>query len=636
MKKFFGYLLFFCLLTGIASAQGSERILSFHSDIKVETDGSMTVTETIRVVAAGIHIKHGIYRDFPTRYHTPFGNNMNVGFQILSILRDGQPEEYHTQYQTNGIRIYIGRKTTYVPPGEHTYTLTYATNRQLGFFKDHDELYWNVTGNGWVFLIDKASASVELPPSARDRIIEVDALTGLQGAKRKDFQSRRDSASRILFQTTHPLRAREGLTILISWKKGCITEPTESQKFAYFIKDNLGVLIGSVGLVILFLFFIFSWFRVGKDPARGTIIPLFYPPKEFSPASVRYLMKMGFDHKTVACAVINMAVKGTLTISEAKGKETTLTKTGQGEEKLSLEEKALAAAFFKGSTTLQLKNTRHATISRGIVQLQKALLKNIEKIYFVTNQNYFWIGSLLAVGTILATALFGAKNLPIVLFMSLWLSIWTAGVCFLSYQVVQLWRNVLKGAGQLGVALFLTLFALPFAAGEIFGIGIMVTATSLWFVIISLAAILTTILFYHLLKAPTLQGRKVMDQIEGFKMYLSVAEKDELKMLGCPQKTKELFEQYLPYALALDVEQKWAERFSEILARASQGEQSYHPAWYSGSMWSTAGCAGFASSLGSSLSSSISSSSVAPGSSSGGGGGGSSGGGGGGGGGGGW
>ncbi len=154
------------------------------------------------------------------------------------------------------------------------------------------------------------------------------------------------------------------------------------------------------------------------------------------------------------------------------------------------------------------------------------------------------------------------------------------------------------------------------------------------------------IVFYHLLKAPTADGRHVMDGIEGFRMYLATAEGDRLNSLQEPERTPELFERYLPYALALDVENRWAERFAGILAKAEtpagggSGSSTYSPAWYHGTSFGTLGAAAFGASLGSSLSSAFSSASSAPGSSSGssggGGGGGSSGGGGGGGGGGGW
>jgi uncharacterized membrane protein len=123
-----------------------------------------------------------------------------------------------------------------------------------------------------------------------------------------------------------------------------------------------------------------------------------------------------------------------------------------------------------------------------------------------------------------------------------------------------------------------------------------------------------------------------MDEIEGFKMYLQTAEGDDIRRLQAPAETPELFERYLPYALALGVENAWSERFSDVLRRASEGgERGYSPTWYNGRSFRHGSIDGFTSSLGPSLASAVSSTSRAPGSSSGGGGGSSGGGGGGGG-----
>ena len=111
----------------------------------------MTVVETITVNSTGNVIKRGIYREFPTRYKDRHGNNYVVDFSVNEVLRDGKPESYHLEGLSNGTRVYIGRKEVFLNPGTYTYTIRYSTNRQLGFFKDHDELYWNVTGNGWSF-----------------------------------------------------------------------------------------------------------------------------------------------------------------------------------------------------------------------------------------------------------------------------------------------------------------------------------------------------------------------------------------------------------------------------------------------------------------------------------------------------
>jgi hypothetical protein len=142
--------------------------------------------------------------------------------------------------------------------------------------------------------------------------------------------------------------------------------------------------------------------------------------------------------------------------------------------------------------------------------------------------------------------------------------------------------------------------------------------------------------FAALMTRPTGLGRKVLDEMLGFKDYLQIAEKDELNLRNPPDKTPELFEKYLPFALALGVEQKWAERFTRIFAGLrGPGNTAYQPSWYNGS-WNSLDLSANTASLSTGLSTAISSSVTPPGSASGGGGGGFSGGGGGGGGGGGW
>jgi hypothetical protein len=141
------------LLAGVASAD--ERILSFRSRIEVLPDASLRVTETLQVRSERNRIKRGIFREVPTTYVDTRGNRMTLGFELLSVRRDAKAEPYHTEQRSNGIAIYAGRKDVLLAPGEYTYEIAY---RELGFFADHDELYWNVTGNGWEFAIDAASA----------------------------------------------------------------------------------------------------------------------------------------------------------------------------------------------------------------------------------------------------------------------------------------------------------------------------------------------------------------------------------------------------------------------------------------------------------------------------------------------
>jgi hypothetical protein len=179
----------FLLLCSLA-VQADERILSYDSEIQVHAGGSQFVTETIRVRAEGQRIKRGIYRDFPTEYRTRTGSRLRVEFRVASVERDGQPEPFHTRQLSNGVRVYIGRSDLFLKPGEYTYRLSYTTDRQLGFFDKHDELYWNVTGNGWDFHIDQVSARVQLPAGIPPQGITAEAYTGPQGAQNRDYRTK--------------------------------------------------------------------------------------------------------------------------------------------------------------------------------------------------------------------------------------------------------------------------------------------------------------------------------------------------------------------------------------------------------------------------------------------------------------
>lgn len=187
--------------------------------------------------------------------------------------------------------------------------------------------------------------------------------------------------------------------------------------------------------------------------------------------------------------------------------------------------------------------------------------------------------------------------------------------------------------------MFITLFSIPFVIGELLGLGMLAWAISVVACVLIVLFIGTNVLFHHLLKAPTSAGRQLLDRVDGFKMFLSEVDGQRLNMVAPPGKTPELFERFLPYALALGVEHAWAEQFSRVLATAAgssgQYTTNYSPSWYNGAFVASSPAA-FASSFSSAFSSAVSSSSSPPGSSSGGGGGGFSGGGGGGGGGGGW
>lgn len=630
LRRLAAALLVLCLAPLPAGAM--ERILSFNSRIIVSPDGHLSVTETIRVQSESREIRHGIYRDFPTDYRGASGERMRVGFRLVAAERDGHAEPWHSERLADGVRIYLGDKDVTVPDGEHVYRLIYETTRQLGFFADYDELYWNVTGNGWVFPIDRAQAVVALPPGGRP--LASAAYTGPAGSTERAASIESLGGGEVAFTATRALAPHEGLTIAVSWPKGLVAQPSREQELFWLLADNAGSVLAGLGLALLLGWYLFAWFKAGRDPAPGPVVPLFTPPKGLSPAACRFITRMGFDHKTLAAALVGLAVKGYLKIDQ-DGSDFSAAPTGKAlGADLDRGEKKLLTGLFPSGSRLAFKRANHRRIQAGETALKSGLTLDYEKKAFVTNTGLFVPGMILSLIVLVGLA-FSADQAAATGGIILWLSFWSLGCYALGRGMVEAWRSA-RTFGLSVRALGATLFAAPFFLGEIGGFYALVQTASLPAVGIFVATLGADLLFYHLLKAPTRAGRTLLDQIEGYTLFLTVAEKDRLAALNPPAITPEVFEAGLAYALALDVEQAWAERFAADMAAAGRDPATYQPGWYSGSHWHLHGPSGFSRALGATLAGSIAAGASAPGRSSGSSGGGSSGGGGGGGGGGGW
>ena len=610
-------LLFLGGLVWVAAASPAwaedEGIRQFDSRIEVQTNGTLAVVETIEVNALGQAIRHGIYRDFPQLYQTFFGLRFRTTFIVQSVRRDGQSEPFHLDGLGSGERVYIGSADTFIEHGHHTYELVYTTDRQLGFFPDHDELYWNVTGNGWVFPIDAVTATVALPAGAT--ATNLTAYTGAQGEHGRDFTAF-NYANTAHFTTTQTLPARNGLTIVVEWPKGFVKSPLPAEKWLALLADNPGLLLGLGMLGLVGAYYLVAGRLVTREPPRGVVAPRCEPPDGLSPAAARHLWRMGFDNRGLAAAILDLAVKGRIKIEEIKlplqKRFYVLVHTRAKLPELPAEESVLLQDLDNQGRPLELKPANAATLQAARKQLKAGLARAQQGRLFVNHWRWCLpglIGSLLAV----LLPLHDVPRLHAALFALVWLSVWTVGTVFL-----------------LRMNRFMGVF---FALFWFFGAWLFGQFASWWEIGIIAAGIWINVRYYYRFKTHTPAGRRLMDQVEGFKQYLAGREPARPDRENPLAGTPEQFETFLPYALALGVERPWSESFTAVLSAAEHGGRHYAPDWYDGPGWNHLAPAGFATSLGGAFAGAVASA-AAPGSS--GGAGGSSGGGGGGGGGGGW
>ena len=605
-----GALILAAATVSVATAQ--ERIVSYDSEVRILTDGTLEVTEHITVVAEGNRIQRGIYRDFPTRYRDRYGNRVRVGFEMIGVLRNDAPEPWFTESMSNGIRINTGDDSFLPVPAQYTFTIRYRTTRQLGFFENHDELYWNAIGTGWIFPIESGSVTVTLPEPVPVQDLGAEAYTGPQGARGFAYSTELPSPGTAVYRLTEPLAPGEGLTIVLTFPKGIIQEPGTADRVRWLLADNRGVLVALAGFGFLLLFCFSRWQRVGRDPPAGVIIPRYNPPPGHSPAGLRFVRRMGYDTRCFTADVLALAVGGHLRIGmekrrfrkplwyleadgdvlkratraavaalaaarsddEPDGEDPTepdggadRPRRGSSVEATRPQTRLLRKLFPGVSTRIELERDNAVTISAARAAHQAALKEHYQPRYFRMNEGSVVLAILIAAGTFFAA--------------------------------------MASSGGYAGPLIFF----------------------------VGALMLVTVIAFARVVRAPTKEGRALLDEVEGLKLYLSVAEKDELAMLAGPDGPPPLdaarYEFLLPYAIALDVEEAWTRKFTAAVGEAAAREATSAMTWHHGADFADLGS--FSRAVGTSLTSQIASSASPPGSSSGSGGGGSSGGGGGGG-----
>lgn len=578
------------LLALCGAAAAEEAILGYDQHVAVGADGVLDVTETITVRAEGRDIRRGIFRDFPLYFEDGQGRRQEVGFDFEGATLNGAPVPSRLEWTRTGVRIYLGDPERFLPSGTHSYRLSYETSRQIRFFDDHDELYWNVTGNEWAFPIERARVEVVLPGGsdalapAPKRLL---AFTGPVGAQGEDYRARVTDTGAVV-ETTRRLGPGEGLTIVAGLRKGVVAPPSATETFWY---EHRGQILAAGGVLLVLGYYLWAWNRVGRDPRRGVVIPLFSAPKGVSPALANYIHHKGFSDAgwtALSATCVDLAVKGHLTFEDLSGK-VRLEPTGKAVGRdLVAGEREVATWFADQRRPLTLSKAEGTRVQALGSLHRTAIERENRGKFYLRNGGHSAFGVLLSIAAAAAMLVFGGfgeddfLTIPVALFATVWLGVAAAGIGALLKRL-----GLRSGTGYNLLATLAVVAAVGWIVDVFAGATGLAADRLLPGALIALVAV--NGLFLWLMGAPTLEGRALMDKIEGLKMYLSVAEADRMNMAGAPEMTPTRYETLLPYAIALGVEKPWTAAFNAWLATAAAGAAAaaYQPGWYHGDGFSS-------------------------------------------------
>src|SRR5271167_1161515 len=302
----------FCITLAVPASAREWHIARFDTQMSVTQNGVATVTERLDVVFRGTF--HGIYRDIPIEYPGPHGSNYTLFLKVTGVTDgEGNKLKYDssTQNGSRHLKIYIPDAVNETRTVEIHYTITNAVR----WFDDHDELYWNVTGNDWPVPIESAAATISFPPNAAGEL-RAQAFTGVYGSQEQDATVQ-VKANTISVQTNDPLSMREGLTADVYITKGVLAQPSKLTQAIWFLRSNIIVLLPLWAFIVMFFF----WWTKGRDPKPDiSVAPMYEPPKGMTPAEVGTLMDDAVHPRDITSTLVDLAVKGYLKIEEKESK----------------------------------------------------------------------------------------------------------------------------------------------------------------------------------------------------------------------------------------------------------------------------------------------------------------------------
>ena len=407
------------------------------------------------------------------------------------------------------------------------------------------------------------------------------AFTGRLGERGTDWQGEPGALGTLTVSTTRPLRPGAGLTVVAELPVTAVDPPSANTLLWYEILDNRQWIIGGIGLLVVLIYYIAAWNAVGRDPKRGTVIPLFHPPQGISPALANYIHNWGLTRekwRAFTAAALSLAVKGLIRLNYS-GSALTLKTTQndpQGRVPLSSEERAIVTKLNASGGSLPIDRSHGATVADLGSKFTSAVELENRNRFFRRNVGYVIVGFVITAAVVAWEIMFGGlqdRDISILVVLGF------VGF-FIGMFIVPVVQAMHSGSARFNVVVWIAV-ALAFVSVFVNGLhallgGIVnqgwpalrdfMTDDPFPFVLV---AAFTSVngLFLYLMKAPTALGRPIMDQLDGFRLYLETAEADRLNMQA-PEITADRFEALLPYAVALDVEKPWADAFGAALRRA--------------------------------------------------------------------
>ena len=531
MRSRFLVLFCFAALTAPLFAQ-SWRIADFQDTVLISEDGTALVKERISLVFIGQW--HGIHRTIPVEYPGPRGTNYTLFLDVTAVT-DGAGQKLKYDSKTSGgyrdLKIYI--------PGAvdttRTVEISYIVRNAIRYFEDHDEFYWNVTGNDWPVPIDHAEAHVYLPKKAAGAL-RAQAFTGVYGSAQRDATSEVNGAD-VAFETSNPLPMRGGMTVDIFIPKGILKEPGAITRAFWFLGSNPVVFLPFVTFAVMYVL----WWYKGRDPDPGrSIAPMYEPPPGMSPAEAGALIDDTVHPRDITSTIVDLAVRGYIKIEETV--DTTL---------LVFHSKDYIFHLVKPLTEWQ-----------GLAPHERVMLENI----FAGGQQ---------------TRLSSLKNrfyttIPVIK-QDIKAALKNKGMYLLDPD----------SANGYSVGAALVIVA-PFLLAQFSGYKQIFNSVILLIVCGIVSAIIWW-LFAREMSAKTVQGARTRIAVLGFQEFMNRVDADRLKRM--PPDT---FEKYLPYAMALGVEHHWAQAFAGIIQNppnwyvSPNGMTGFNPIFFSSSMHSMA------------------------------------------------